>query len=301
MIKKVVVTGGSGFIGKYVCENLQARGIEVVTFDHRKNQDTTIGHFLGDIKSYTDVSEAVALSDGIIHLAGVLGTQETVYEPLPAIETNILGGLNVFKAVRHYNVPAVYIGVGNHWMNNSYSISKTTAERFALMFNKEHKTRIAIVRGLNAYGPRQKSFPVKKIMPNFVLPALKGETITIYGDGTQKMDMIYVEDLADILVRALIVEHGIYNKVFEAGTGYAPTVNEIAQEVINQVKSGKIEHTEMRPGEIVGDTVIGNPETLRPLYDNNLPHFTSLKDGITETISYYRNPAEYEKEKERTK
>ena len=58
--------------------------------------------------------------------------------------------------IRDSKIPAVYIAVGNHWMNNSYSITKTTAERFALMYNKEHGTKIAVVRGLNAYGPRQK-------------------------------------------------------------------------------------------------------------------------------------------------
>lgn len=305
-MKKVLVTGGAGFIGSHVVDNLLERGITPVIFDHKNNEqasnspaDGRCQYFFGDIKSFTDVSEAIALCDGVIHLAGVLGTQETINEPKPAVETNIIGGLNVFQAVKNYKIPAVYIAVGNHFENNSYSISKTTVERFAFMFNKEHGTKIAVVRGLNAYGPRQKEKPVRKIMPNFVLPALRNETITIYGDGNQVMDMIYVTDLADILVRALVVNHGVYDRVFEAGTGVETTVNDIAYEVTKQifrekVNMGLIFHAPMRPGETPGVKVLGNPETLIPLYHDQIdihPKYilTDLKEGVKKTIEYYKN------------
>jgi nucleoside-diphosphate-sugar epimerase len=213
---KVLVTGGSGFIGRYVVARLQELGHDPLIFDHRGWADGIDAEtFLGDVTSYTSVSEAVAASEGVIHLAGVLGTQETIEDPLPAVMTNIHGGLNVFQAVRRYEVPAVYIAVGNHWMNNSYSITKTTAERFALMFNAEHGTGIAVVRALNAYGPGQKPGPVRKIVPNFILPCLRREQLAIYGDGEQVMDMVYVEDVADILCRALLQDHGVYDRVFD--------------------------------------------------------------------------------------
>ncbi len=278
-MKKILVTGGAGFIGSHVCKNLVDRGYDVIRFDHRGPTD-----FLGDVIDYTSVSEAVAISDGVIHLAGVLGTQETIQEPIPAVQTNIIGSLNVFKACQHYGKRAVYIAVGNHWMNNTYSITKTTAERFALMFNKERGTKIAVVRGLNAYGPHQKVGPVRKIMPNFIVPALKNDKLIVYGDGSQVMDMIYVEDVAEILVRALLVDHGVYDKIFGAGTGRKTTVKQIAEEVVRQVGTGTIEYVPMRPGEPVGATVLGNPETLRPLGEFN---FIPLEDGIAKTIAYY--------------
>lgn len=282
MINKVLITGGNGFIGQYVAENLKAKGLTPVIFDH-KNSVTT--DFLGDTRDYTAVSEAVATVDGVIHLAGVLGTQETISKPLPAVETNIIGGLNIFEAIKHYKKPCVYIAVGNHWMNNSYSITKTTAERFAFMYNREHGTKIAVVRGLNVYGPRQKYEPVRKIMPNLILPSLKDEAITIYGDGSQVMDMIYVEDIAEILVRALLLNHGNYSTVFEAGTGRLTTVKEIAEEVIKQVGQGSINYVDMRPGEPPHSTVVGNPDTLKPLGTFS---FTTLEDGISKTIPYYK-------------
>lgn len=289
-MKKILVTGGMGFIGSHVVQNLLNKGYKPIIFDHKMSEYPKGCDFvLGDVKSYTDVAEAVAMSDGVIHLAGVLGTQETIREPEPAVETNILGGLNVFKAIEHYKVKGVYIAVGNHWMNNSYSITKTTAERFAFMFNKERGTKIAVVRGLNAYGEGQKDKPVKKIMPNFIIPALEDREIEVYGDGEQVMDMIYVKDLADILVRAVTEDHGVYDKVFEAGTGVKTTVNDIANEVIKVVGKGKIKHLPMRPGEPENSVVVGDPETLKLLYGGIIPQLTPLTEGIENAVAYFQS------------
>jgi nucleoside-diphosphate-sugar epimerase len=295
-IKTVLVTGGSGFIGSHVIDNLISRNIKVGIFDREKNnkyKNPNIKIHFGDIRDYNSISEAISKYDGVIHLAGMLGTQETVNEPIPAIQTNIIGGINVLQSCRSYEKKGVYIAVGNHWMNNPYSISKTTTERFTLMFNKEHKTKIAVVRGMNAYGERQKHKPVRKIMPNFILPALEGKPIIVYGNGNQRMDMIYVKDLADILIRALIVEHDVYNTVFSGGTGIAPTVNHIAETVIQETNSSsELRHIEMRPGESKESIVIAEPKTLIPLFDK-IPKFTTLKKGVENTVKYYKE--EYEK------
>jgi nucleoside-diphosphate-sugar epimerase len=278
-----------------------ARGIDVIAFDHKQVKAELAGveQYLGDVRDATAVQEAVAISDGVIHLSGVLGTAETIDNPMPAIETNTIGSLNVFDAVRRYKRRAVYITVGNYWFNNTYSITKTAAEQLAWMFNKEHKTEIAVVRALNAYGPRQKAEPVRKIMPNFILPALQGRPITIYGDGEQVMDMIHVRDVAEVLVRALLVDHGRYaytperyidNKIkFEAGTGRITTVNDIAKVVLDQVGGGVINHVPMRGGEPDRSMVIGDPATLADLYESKTPELISLEDGVRETIQWYRN------------
>ena len=290
-IEKVLVTGGNGFIGGHVVDNLKKRGHDVIIFDRYKDNKSgerkDVQYFYGDIRDHECVSEAIYHSDGVIHLAGILGTQETVKTPIPSVKTNIEGGLNVFEACAHYNKKAVNIAVGNHWMNNPYSITKTTAERFALMYNKERGAKIAVVRGLNAFGPRQKVGPVRKITPNFVIPALKNENILIYGNGEQGMDMIYVGDMAEILVRALVINHNTYDTVFEAGTGKAPTVNEIAESVIKLTKSkSKIEHTVMRPGEEENSVVVADITTLKPL---GFDKFVSLEEGLKKTIPWYED------------
>ncbi len=299
---RVLVTGGSGFIGSHVVDNLLKRGIEPLIFDHgiypiRAYMDG-VSIYLGDVRDSTSVSEAVSSCDGVIHLAGVLGTSETIERPLPAVETNIIGTLNVFKSCQVYSKRCSYISVGNYWMNNPYSITKDAAERFAWMFNRELGTKIAVTRALNAYGPRQKHTPIRKIIPNFVLPALRNEEIVVYGDGSQVMDMIFVEDVADVLVRALLEEHGQYlynpmseeNKApkFEAGTGRPTTVQEIAEMVVSKVGSGRIKNVPMRMGEPEHSVVLGNPETLKPLYDGKMPKLIELEDGLDRTIEYYR-------------
>jgi UDP-glucose 4-epimerase len=294
---KILVTG-AGFIGSHVVERLLELGHEVSIFDRfpkkREEWGNKVRTFLGDIRDREAVTEAVYQHDGVLNLAGILGTMETVDNPHPSVDTNIHGALNIFEGCRPNSmhkegIRGVQIAVGNHFMNNTYSITKTTAERFALMFNKEHKTKIAVVRALNAYGEYQKHKPVKKITPNFIVRALRGEPIEIFGDGEQIMDMIYVKDVAEILIRALLGDHGCYDQIFEAGTGRRTTVNEIAL-LVNKLigNNAGIRHLPMRAGEPERSIVLGNPSTLKPLGMSE-QDLAPLEKGMEQTITWYRN------------
>jgi UDP-glucose 4-epimerase len=295
---KVLVTGG-GFIGTHVVEALLEQGHEVSIFDRYRNPEwherwkDRVKVYLGDIRDREAVMEAVYRQDGVINLAGILGTMETVDNPHPSVDTNVHGALNVFEGCRpnsmHRNgIRGVQIAVGNYFMNNTYSITKTMAERFAFMFNRELGTRIAVVRGLNAYGEYQKHKPVRKITPNFVVRALNGVPIEIYGDGEQIMDMIYVKDLAEILIRALTWDHPCYDTAFEAGTGRRTTVNEIAR-VINEIAGNQagVRYLPMRAGEPERSVVLGDPATLKPL-GYGPGDLTSLEEGMARTVRWYR-------------
>jgi len=298
-VKTVLVTGGNGFIGRYTTEELVRRGYLVSSLDTRyRDGGPSVTTVLGDIRDATAVTEAVAHADGVIHLAGVLGTQETVRNPRPAAETNILGGLNVLEACAQYDVPLVNIAVGNYWMNNTYSITKNTVERFVDMHVRFRGSRMTVVRALNAYGPRQSaSAPygpskVRKIMPSFICRALSGEPIEIYGDGTQIMDMIHVGDVARILVDSLETteKYGPLGTL-EAGTGRETTVNQIAQLVADEVTlqaniAVEIRHLDMRPGEDVGSVVLGDPTTLEVI--GMAPSIlVRLEDGVQDTVGYF--------------
>jgi UDP-glucose 4-epimerase len=301
-VKHALVTGGNGFIGRYVVEELVARGWEVAVLDTRNRETIPGSHIvLGDVRDATAVTEAVAHSDGVIHLAGVLGTQETILNPRPAAETNIIGGLNVLEAVVQYKLPAVNIAVGNHWMNNTYAITKSTMERFADMMNRFRGGRIAVVRALNAYGPRQTvSAPygpskVRKVMPSFICRALAGEPIEIYGDGGQVMDMIFVSDVARVLVTALertaTGDPPASGEVYQAGTGRQTTINEIASVVARTVsektrRAPTIVRSPMRPGEDERSVVLGDPLTLAPL-GIRPEHLVTLEEGVGRTVDYF--------------
>lgn len=288
---RVLVTGGNGFIGGHVIDRLIQRGDEPVVFDrfgwpHRND----VQFIMGDIRHREVIRKAVQQVDGVINLAGILGTSETIEMPELTVESNILGALNVFDCCRDFNVRGVHITVGNYWMNNPYSITKSAAERLALMYNAEMGTKIAVVRGLNAYGPRQKPKPVRKIMPNLAIPALLNDEILLYGDGEQLMDMIYVEDLAEVLIRALQHDHKTYDSIFSAGMGRAhtPSINQLANLVVKAAKSScRITHVPMRAGEPDRSEVVGDPATLAPL-DLSVDKLMPLNDGIKRTLDWYR-------------
>jgi nucleoside-diphosphate-sugar epimerase len=295
---KILVTGAQGFIGQYTVEELLRRGHTPIVFDVRDTgfRPDETEFMLGDIRDEVAVTEAFAHADGFIHLAGVLGTQETIKNPIPAAETNILGGLNILMAAAQYDVPGVNIAVGNYWMNNTYSISKNTIERFVAMFNKESGTRINVVRPTNCFGPRQSSYvpygsaKVKKITPAFINAAIRDLPIGIYGDGTQVSDMIFVEDVAKVLVTAM--EHAyigkIYEQAFEVGYGEPITVNEVAETVIRLSGSKSVlQHSPMRPGEEEHGVVLADPSTLLPLGISK-DDFVSLEDGLNRTINWFR-------------
>jgi len=300
-MKTVGVTGGSGFIGGYVREQLLAKGYEVVVFDRAPHGELAEGEsfFLGDIRDNVAVTEFAAHVDGLIHLAAVLGTQETIQNPRPAAETNILGGLNVLEAANQYDLPTVYAGVGNHWMREhgggTYTITKTTVEDFAKMYNKNRGGRVSVVRPVNAYGPRQSvaapygSSKVRKILPSFTCRALLGDDVEVYGDGTQISDCVHVHDVASVFVAALeytATRSPLTN--LEVGPVASVTVNDIAQLVVQAAGTdAKLKHLPMRPGEVANAIVSADVSTLKPL-GINAENFIPLGTGIQETVQWYR-------------
>lgn len=295
-MKKVGVTGGNGFIGQYVVEELQRKGYEPVIFDHHDRREHEVELVIGDVRDDVAMTEFAAHVDGIIHLAAVLGTQETVNNPRPAALSNLEGGLNFLEACAQYDLPGVYIAVGNWWMNNPYSITKNMIERFTHMFNADRGTRVNIVRAVNAYGARQLAAEpfahgkVRKITPAFVCRALSGAPIEIYGDGSQVSDMVWVGDVAKALVLALEeAEKGnLFGEAVEVGDGSKKTVREIA-ELVNDLAGSKtpIEYLPMRPGEERGAVVAANPETLRYV-GMRVEDLKPLEEGMRETIDYFR-------------
>lgn len=297
---KVGITGGAGFIGSWVTDELIVRGHTPLIFDTRgRKPREDVEVMLGDIRDEVAVTEMAAHVDAIIHLAAVLGTQETIKNPRPAVETNLFGGLNVLEAAQQYGLPLVNICVGNFWMNNSYSITKSSFERLLAMFIKEHGMVAANVRCVNAYGPRQAAAPpyapgkVRKVIPAFTCRALTGAPVEIYGDGNNISDCVFVGDVADALVSSLefIAAGGVLTRTMEIGPVNSNTVNEVANTVIDAASKfagvrSDIVHLPMRPGENVGDVVTCDPSTLADI-NMSIEGLTSLKDGIEKTVEWF--------------
>lgn len=297
---RIGVTGGAGFIGSYVRLVLRERGHVPVLFDRRQRDGLDSALSLGDIRDEVAVDQLAAYVDGIVHLASVLGTQETVAFPKPAVMTNIEGALNVFEAATRHNIPVVNICVGNAGMANPYSASKTCVETLGHMYVRDRGLRLNQVRLVNAYGPGQAvaapygSAKVRKIMPSFVCRALAGDSIEVYGDGNQVSDMVWVRDGARALVLALEAAAAgtVVPQVMECGPATHSTVvaiaNAVAEEVDQQTgQRPTITHLPMRPGETPGAYVTCNPDTLAPI-GMKPGELKPLNEGIAETVKWYR-------------
>lgn len=304
-MKKYLITGGSGFIGSHLILRLLREGNAVVSVDIHKPFFETELH--DEINNYfatgqydyrkLDMGDALLAGilndcDGVYHLGGVLGTAETMDSIPDTAETNVVKSVRVMEAIKHTGKKAVYITIGNDW-ENPYTITKTAAARFALMYNREFGTKITVIRGLNVYGPRQKWFPVNKYFPRFVVNILEGKKIPIFGDGEQLIDVVYVGDVVDALMKAMETDFGKeqYEQILDAGTGHALSVNDTVRMIVEAVDPNLkfedvVEYKPLRPGEPIKSKTLGNIAKIGEIL-NFVPR-TDLKEGIKESVEWYR-------------
>lgn len=289
-MKKALVTGGHGFIGGHVLEKLLERGRGVIVFDrHAKKMDRPgVENFVGDLRDRNAVDQAVFAADGIIHLGGILGTSETLQHIPETIDVNIVGTINVFEAVRKYQKPCVYITLPDVW-HNPYAITKRTAKDFAFLYNREFKTKINVVRGFNVYGEGQKYKPVRKFAPQWIISAIQGKPIEVFGDGSQLMDIVYAGDTAEILVRALEMaeKEVVADEIIDAGPGVGIPTVEVAELIANILDpKPEVKFSEMRKGETSKAVIQANTSTLKKWMPDF--KFTPLDIAMKKTVDWYK-------------
>ena len=235
----VVVTGGRGFIGQAVVNELFGRGMKALASD--------IDGGGIDVRNSEMVGLLVEGNDAVIHLAGVLGTHELFDTPHLAYEVNVMGTLNVLEACKVHR--AAYVGITMPQVFPSiYTATMVAQTRMASAYNYNHRVPVAHVRAFNAFGPHQHHGPEhpQKIVPAFAVAGWSGEPMPIWGDGEQTVDLIHVDDVARMLVDAL--DHGD-DRTFDAGTGQAFTVNQVADMVALVTGSDRRNYLPMRRGE----------------------------------------------------
>lgn len=235
----VLVTGGSGWIGRATCKALGKAGHRCLPYDRATG---------GDVCDLAGVMEAVESAEHVIHLAGVLGTHELFADPIAAIEINVEGTLNVVLACVRHGVGLTNITMPR--VNPSlYAATKSCAMDIAEAYRHAQKLRVSYVRAYNAYGPGQAyggDHP-QKIIPTFATRAYAGEPLPVWGTGALLVDLVHVDDVARVLVEAIAYGDG---EVFDAGSGHPQTVLEIAQRVLEITgSSSTIERLEPRLGE----------------------------------------------------
>ncbi|MFT8362762.1 MAG: NAD-dependent epimerase/dehydratase family protein [Sporolactobacillus sp.] len=300
-MKKVIVTGGAGFIGSHCVEELLCEGYQVAIIDnfssgHQDNiKGLPIDVYVCDVAdpAVVDVIKSIA-PDAIIHLAAQISVAQSVEDPLFDERTNIQGSLNVmngarFAAVRKlvfsssaavYGSPiALPITTAHPTCPESpYGLTKRTVEHYLQLYSKFYQLPYTILRFSNVYGPRQDAAGEGGVVSIFCERIDKNTPPMIYGDGQQTRDFIYVDDVARALAAALKSEG---NPCVNVSTGSAVTINHLFQQLKEAAHSEcPVFYGPERRGDI-RHSVLANDETKRLLGWKPL---VSLDQGLRQTL-----------------
>lgn len=226
-MKKILVTGGAGFIGSFLCERLLEEGHEVICLDNYfTGRKENILHLQDDPKFEIirhDITQPILLEvDWIFNFACPASPIHYQYNPVKTIKTSVTGTLNMLGLAKRvgarivhastsevYGDPQVHPQKESYWGNvnpigirSCYDEGKRVAETLLMDYHRQSKVNIGIVRIFNTYGPRMRHDD-GRVVSNFIVQALQGKDITIYGDGSQTRSFCYVDDLVEVIVRMM--------------------------------------------------------------------------------------------------
>ncbi len=293
---KILITGGTGFLGSHLAKKLISKGHTVTTFDNQFTGNNIIegaNMVTGDIIDPLPVDALISDSDFVFHLAGILGTSETLDMIQRTNSVNINGTVNVLQACTKYNVPVIFSSKPNPpGFLNPYTITKLAAEEYCMMYHKMYGLKVTIPRLMYLYGPGQRVFPevnYRKYIPTFITQALKNKPIEIYGSGRQTIDPLYIDDAVSAMVQIMnnmMTEMKLNGKIYDVGTGEGFSVRNIVNKIITLTGSkSQVRYTEMRKGEPEHSVVIADIQTLSKCI-KYIPS-TSLMTGLKATIPFY--------------
>jgi len=252
-MKKILVTGGAGFIGCNLVNRLVSEGAEVYVVDNfstglKENEIKGATYKHGDIRNITNYKFIEEGIDVVYHLAALARIQPSFLEPIEYFETNATGTMKLAKWCAENNIPIVYAGSSSHHsgkFKNPYTFSKDVAEEILSLFQKHYGLKFTTTRFYNVYGPHHlKEGGYCTVIGKWENAIENGEPITVYGDGTKTRDFTHVDDIVDALIR--IVDQNVWNTIFELGRGQAYSIKEVA-EMFNPVTG--ITYKDDKPGE----------------------------------------------------
>ena len=236
---KCLVTGGAGFVGTNLIKRLIKEGHTVISLDNystgfRENHHKGVNYVDIDIRNTWGTLEEFPHQGGkidvIFHLAALARIQPSIRNPLPAIDVNVNGTLNVLEFARRNEIPVIYAGSSSkhHGVFNSpYAFSKHSGEELCQLFSKVYGLNTSICRFYNVYGPHHiRSGTYATVLGIFEDQFLNKKSLTITGDGEQRRDFTHIDDIVDGLIRCIGKKHKA--EVFELGTGVNYSINEIA-------------------------------------------------------------------------
>jgi nucleoside-diphosphate-sugar epimerase len=268
---KTLVTGGAGFIGSNIAGQLVRDGHTVVVLDnllsgHRKNLEGLDCEFIeGDIRDEHAVARAMRGVEVVFHLAAAVGNKRAIDHPLLDSEINVLGTLRVLEAARRAGVRKIVASSSagifgelktlpireDHPLepDSPYGASKLCMEKQCLAFAKLYDIEAICLRYFNVYGRHQRFDAYGNVIPIFVFQLLRGETLTIFGDGEQTRDFVHVDDVAQANIRASQAR-GV-SGAFNIGSGTRISINQLVRDIAHAAReTPKVRHGPPRPGDV---------------------------------------------------
>lgn len=308
MFKTILVTGGAGFLGSHVCDELIARGHEVICLDNLfTGSKKNINHLIGN-KSFEFIRHDVCFPiyvevDAIFNLACPASPVHYQLDPVQTVKTNVHGAINLLGLAKRtgarifqastsevYGDPAVHPQTEDYWgsvnpigTRSCYDEGKRCAETLFFDYHRQHCLEVKVARIFNTYGPRM-SVGDGRVVSNFIVQALRNEPITVYGDGTQSRSFCYVDDLIRGFMD-LMFSGGDLVGPYNLGNPVEFTMRELADLVIALTgSSSRICHCDL-PED---DPRQRKPSIARAERDLGWKPKVSIEDGLIKTIDYFR-------------
>ena len=307
-MKRILVTGGAGFIGSHLCDRLIKEGNDVICLDNyftgtKRNVEHLISHPYFELVRHDVIQPYFAEVDQIYNLACPASPVHYQFNPIKTTKTSVMGAINMLGLAKRikarvlqastsevYGDPEVHPQTESYWGNvnpigirSCYDEGKRCAETLFMDYHNQNQVDIKIMRIFNTYGPNMHPND-GRVVSNFIMQALKGEDITIYGDGSQSRSFQYVDDLVEGAIRMMNSPKDFIGPV-NIGNPHEFTILELAQKVIELTQSkSKIIHKELP----MDDPMQRQPDiSLAKEKLNNWEPKIQLEEGLIKTIQYF--------------
>lgn len=307
-MKKILVTGGAGFIGSHLCEKLLNLGNEVICLDnYYTGNKRNILHLMDnpyfEAIRHDIIDPYFVEVDEIYNLACPASPIHYQYNPIKTVRTSVVGAVNMLELAEHigakilqtstsevYGDPFVHPQPEEYWGNvnpigvrSCYDEGKRCAETLFFDYHRQNNVKIKVVRIFNTYGPHMHPND-GRVVSNFIVQALKGEDITIYGDGLQTRSFCYCDDLVNGLIRMMNTDDSVTGPI-NLGNPNEFTIKQLAELVI--------ELTGTKSKIIYQPAAQDDPQQRQPVIDKakailNWEPTIQLREGLEKTIEYFR-------------
>ncbi|HQH19690.1 MAG TPA: SDR family oxidoreductase [Bacteroidales bacterium] len=307
--KKILVTGGAGFLGSHLCERLLNEGNEVICLDNYfTGQKQNIVHLLNnpffELVRHDVTTPFYVEVDEIYNLACPASPIHYQYNPIKTIKTSVMGAINMLGLAKRikakilqastsevYGDPTIHPQPESYWGNVNpigiracYDEGKRCAEALFVNYHRQNNVRIKLLRIFNTYGPRMHPND-GRVVSNFIVQALKGQDITVYGDGSQTRSFCYVDDLIDAMIKLMNTPDHFLGPV-NAGNPNEFTIHELAEMVIKRTNSKSKIIFKPLPED---DPLQRKPDIALAKKELQWEPKIMLEEGLNKTINYFKS------------